>query len=306
MSSNNNNKNKIHYFYKITNTINGHFYYGIHSTYDIDDNYMGSGTRLRRAYKKYGIENFTKEILKFFNTREECAEYEAEVVTEALVLDNNCYNISCGGETFNTLSSISVIDKDGNKFRCACNDEKWLNGEYTTATVGMLPVIDIHTNEHKHISCDEYHANKERYKTFEHGVYVRYKDDSNEDYFIIPVSEYAKNKDMYINRDGNKVLVKDSSNKCYRVDKNDPRYLNGELVNIWKGRKHSDETKRKIAEHFKKLNIHKGNDNPMACRCWVYNDDLCENKCILKSELDNYLTNGWNKGRKNQYLKCNK
>ena len=79
------NVKKYNYFYKITNNLNNHFYYGIHSTNDLEDGYMGSGTRLNYAYKKYGIENFTKEILKFFDTREECAEYEAEMVTEELI-----------------------------------------------------------------------------------------------------------------------------------------------------------------------------------------------------------------------------
>ena len=72
---------KFNYFYKITNNLNGNFYYGIHSTNNIDDGYMGSGLKLKRAFKKYGIENFSKEILKFFDTREELTDYEADVVT---------------------------------------------------------------------------------------------------------------------------------------------------------------------------------------------------------------------------------
>ena len=56
-------KNKeYHYFYKITNLINEHYYYGIHSTNNLNDGYMGSGVRLNKAYKKYGIENFTKTV----------------------------------------------------------------------------------------------------------------------------------------------------------------------------------------------------------------------------------------------------
>ena len=62
---------KYHYFYKITNNINGHFYYGVHNTNNINDGYMGSGTRLHYAYKKYGIENFSKEILKYFESSDD-------------------------------------------------------------------------------------------------------------------------------------------------------------------------------------------------------------------------------------------
>lgn len=89
---------KYHYFYKITNLINNHFYYGVHNTNNLNDGYMGSGTRLWKAYKKYGIENFSKEILKYFDSKDAAFDYEAEVVNENLVKDDNCYNLCEGGK----------------------------------------------------------------------------------------------------------------------------------------------------------------------------------------------------------------
>lgn len=89
---------KYHYFYKITNQINNHFYYGVHNTNNLDDGYMGSGKRLWVAYNKYGIENFNKEILKFFDTKEEAFEYESEIVNEELINNDDCYNLVKGGK----------------------------------------------------------------------------------------------------------------------------------------------------------------------------------------------------------------
>lgn len=88
---------KYNYFYKITNNINGNYYYGVHSTNNLDDGYMGSGVLLNYAYNKYGKSNFTKEIKCYFTTLDEAYSYEAEIVNQELVDDPKCYNLICGG-----------------------------------------------------------------------------------------------------------------------------------------------------------------------------------------------------------------
>lgn len=51
------------YVYKFTNRINNKWYIGSHN--GTNENYQGSGTVFKLAKEKYGIDNFTKEILYF-------------------------------------------------------------------------------------------------------------------------------------------------------------------------------------------------------------------------------------------------
>lgn len=88
---------KYYYVYRIVNKINQHEYIGFHSTNDLDDGYMGSGKLLQQAYKKHGIENFEKTILKIFKTKEEAEAYERELVNEEYVNRDDTYNLSLGG-----------------------------------------------------------------------------------------------------------------------------------------------------------------------------------------------------------------
>lgn len=88
----------MHYLiYKITNLLNGTVYVGAHKTSDIDDGYMGSGKRIKRAIAKHGINNFTKEFLHELSSVEEMYAKEAEIVTEEF-LKGNVYNLKVGGE----------------------------------------------------------------------------------------------------------------------------------------------------------------------------------------------------------------
>lgn len=92
------NKNKkFHYIYKTTNLLNGEFYIGMHSTSNINDGYVGSGKRLRRSIRKYGLENFNCEILEYLPNRESLVKKEIELVNKDLLKDNKCINLMCGG-----------------------------------------------------------------------------------------------------------------------------------------------------------------------------------------------------------------
>lgn len=89
------------YIYRITNLVNGKTYIGQHEYKDLNDDYMGSGALLLKAQKKYGIENFKKEILVFNISRKEHIDLleKTFIASEReKVGRENCYNIADGGE----------------------------------------------------------------------------------------------------------------------------------------------------------------------------------------------------------------
>ncbi len=92
-------KHKHNIVYKTTNLINGKYYYGIHSTDNLEDGYLGSGIQLKNAIKKYGIENFRREIIKDYKNRSLAVKCEKKIVTIDLVRNKKCYNLHVGGES---------------------------------------------------------------------------------------------------------------------------------------------------------------------------------------------------------------
>jgi len=119
-----------HIIYRTTNKLNGKLYIGVHSTYDYDDDYLGSGKAIMDAIKKYGKENFERKILHVYETREEALLKEAELVNEVFIKSDTNYNLTIGGSggigfaskniTQETKDKISV----GNKGKIVSDETK--------------------------------------------------------------------------------------------------------------------------------------------------------------------------------------
>jgi group I intron endonuclease len=77
--------------------VNNKIYVGVHKTKNINDGYMGSGKVIKDAICKYGIDNFKKDILEFFDDSESMYARESEVVTEEFLLRDDVYNLRRGG-----------------------------------------------------------------------------------------------------------------------------------------------------------------------------------------------------------------
>lgn len=88
---------KYYFTYKITNLINNKYYLGIHMTNNLNDGYLGSGVAIRKAIKKYGKQNFKKDILEYYSCYKDLAIAETKLITETVVNDPLSYNLTLGG-----------------------------------------------------------------------------------------------------------------------------------------------------------------------------------------------------------------
>lgn len=89
---------KFHYIYKTTCNVTKRFYYGMHSTDNLEDGYLGSGQRLWHSINKHGKENHSVEILEHYEDRESLRNRERELVNENILKDPMCMNLKPGGE----------------------------------------------------------------------------------------------------------------------------------------------------------------------------------------------------------------
>lgn len=242
-------KKKYFYLYKITNNINNKFYYGIHCTNNLEDNYIGSGKLLNKAYKKYGIENFKKEIIKFCNSLEKVSILEKQIVNKDLLNNPLCYNLILGGyyldeETLNHIGKLNSKNQKGKN-----NSQfgtKWINDGESNIKV-KLENLEIYlnngwklgrfiknTNNIKNANQNRcwvfkdnksYHINKNDLQKYLNNGYIQGRTKNG-------IKKYIPHPETKFSRKG-KIFVKDKKgNKIGFVSINDPKYLSGEYISI--------------------------------------------------------------------------
>ena len=157
-------KEKIRFIYKITNLVNNKVYIGQHYGY-VDDSYMGSGVLIIKAIKKYGKENFKKEIVEVCNTIEEINLKENYYIKYYKSYAPTGYNIATGGEGGDTFSHNPNIEQIRKKIKNNHADfsgknhpsyglkrseyTKKLIGEKSKLKKGFIWVYNPETNQEK-------------------------------------------------------------------------------------------------------------------------------------------------------------
>jgi group I intron endonuclease len=122
-----------YYVYLTTNNINGKRYIGKHHG-ELNDSYLGSGENLIAAVKKYGKENFSKEILYIATSEADAYNKEAYYIELFNAVESpDFYNISPGNNYSATKKfvrdrSYTKTPEYRQRMSEACRGEK--NGMY--------------------------------------------------------------------------------------------------------------------------------------------------------------------------------
>lgn len=294
--------NKFHYFYKIINNINGHFYYGVHSTNNIFDGYIGSGSILKHVYKKYGKENCTKYIEKFFDDRKSLMNYEKIIVNSELIKNENCYNIIPGGMGMYEIKAYET-NYDHNKHKVHINDgiknkliyprdldeylsNGWKIGEIHSSTKGKIVINNGLTDRFiyeeeldKYLNCGWVRGGKTRNKNQKSTA-------KNSIWINNGIKQIRIKKDLineYIN-DGWTVGIIQNTTKNYI------RITNGKSIkNIPPS--NEEELNYYLAKGWWRGSSSKTNSG----KKWINNGTI--STLIYQNELKTYLSDGWMIGR---------
>lgn len=257
--------------------------------------YLGSGILLRSAIKKYGKNNFKKEILFECNDENLLNEMEKYYIKFFdAVNSENYYNIHEGGIGGNTGN----YSDDHRKKISEANKGKTKNIK-----------VDIKTIEKRKISLK---------KTIESGKYVPW----NKGLKGRKLSEETKKK-ISEKAKGRKVKIVDKNKfiKSVETRRKNNKYILSEdtkrkISESHKGKSMSIDTKLKLSEIHKNRKItwsHKIGEKlrnkekssehkkKLSEKCknmrWVTNIKKKEIKRIDKEKLEEYLNNGWVRGR---------
>lgn len=237
-----------HYVYEITNLINGKKYIGKRSCKcDIEkDKYMGSGTYLIKAMKKYGKDNFKKDILEVCESEEQAYESERVRIENIEAYRNpNYYNLAYGGNGF---SSKQVEDmwkcEEHRKKMLKAQKDMWKNDKYrekmrVVASETMKITIKKLWNDSDYVELQRNKLSKESKQRWKNEDYRKFhiekmkntwKNESKREFLIRRMKEkYATDESKQVRSNASKRNWMSENYKENYVDKlkerwSDPKY----------------------------------------------------------------------------------
>ena len=156
----------IGFIYKITNKISGKIYIGQKSSKDFRNQfqkYWGSGIVIKEAIKKYGKENFDKEIIYEAFSIEELNRKEIYYIDFYKSLTPSGYNISEGGNGFmNRGKSEEELKEIYNRQSMTCKnrsieEKQDISDRYSKSHIGISQGRDIFKDIDGEIVCKRVH-----------------------------------------------------------------------------------------------------------------------------------------------------
>jgi len=263
---------KYHYIYKTTCILTNRYYIGMHSTDNIDDNYLGSGKRLWNSINYHGRENHKKEILEFFSNREELKLREKKIVDKELINDHYCMNLQLGGGGGfkNELHMIKTSKAGNDQFKKNMTDPEYRR---------------IFSQKMSEATKKSFELGKRVRSNFYDWTGKKHTEESKQKLSLIKKNTGVGSDNSVW---GMKWMNKETKNKMVR-----PEDINQYLSDGWNFGQYISEERKLILRNSMK-NTKKISKPSCIGRKWINKDG--KNKRVLDNELNNFLMEGWTLG----------
>ena len=156
---------RYYYIYEIyindsSSVWNKHYYYGKHTTTNLNDNYYGSGKIIKEYIKKHGTKNLEKKILNYYTSIDELNQAEIDIIAlKKAELKEYCLNFLNGGD--GGWDYVNNNDLNGNNY------PRTEESRHTNAMIGGMSNKKRLEDEEElrkwKIKCSEVHKNRNQF-----------------------------------------------------------------------------------------------------------------------------------------------
>lgn len=281
---------KYNYVYKLVLISDPrYFYIGKHSTNNLDDNYMGSGKKVLLLRKELGKNCFSKEILSFWDNVDDALLEEERIVSKELIENKFCLNTIVGGGSIDTTGLSHIVSDETKRKISKANSGRVVSDEtkekIRKSLLGRKVPLEVTEKIVKTkkelglLKCSE--ETKKKIGDKNRG---RKQDDKQK----IAASKRHSGT-IAVNKDGVVKFIKKDEFCDYKS-------------NGWNKGTGKKMTKKRVEENKKMVSSLWSNESfrknfSEKNKGLIFINNTIDEKKVKKTELENYLNNGWVLGR---------